>query len=90
MISAAAMKTWQAKAVAIAFIVLTLLGNFWVMLLALGQPIPAWFFHLLVAAVAVVLVGGASLLWRQFMEGELSDLAEMDQNAAEDVDQTRE
>jgi len=78
MISPQNMKTWQAKVVAISFIVMTLLGNFWVLRMVLGQDVPQWFFHLLVVAVLAVIFGGSSLMWRSYMDTELEGLSQMD------------
>jgi len=75
-ISSKQMGSWQAKVVASSFILLTLLGNFWILFIILGQEVPAFMLHGAQIAVAGVVMGGLSMLW-QAMNGTAPDQVEL-------------
>ena len=62
-----------AKFTAIGFIILILIGNFWLVLHLLGQQ-PPWYFELIgLTCIAGVLIGGTGLLCQQILEAMRGD-----------------
>lgn len=55
-------KTKGAKVVAVGFISLTLLGNYWMILAALSGPISPWLYDLFILGAAVVFVGAVMMV----------------------------
>jgi hypothetical protein len=59
-------KSWATKSVAIGFIALTLLGNYWIVLVITGQKTPQWFHDTIVFTSLWVLLSGVGLLITSF------------------------
>jgi len=55
-------RSFASKVVAISFIALILLGNYWVVLALTGSPLPGWLYDAGVLSTAGVLAGGIGLL----------------------------
>ena len=62
------MSAWSKRITAIAFIVLIILGNIWLIGMFTGEPAPAWTASGFLFAIALAAVGGVGMLIGRFTE----------------------
>lgn len=60
------MLAWSKRVTAIAFIVLIILGNIWLIGMFTGEPAPAWTASGFLFAIALAAVGGVGMLIARF------------------------